>query len=107
MPTLFLDFDGVRHPEFCHESRHFCCLSVFEEVVRQVPDCDLVITRTWRLQLPLKQLRERFAADVAARIVGVTPRIGDLVDIPPPLVSYQREAECHAWLRTQDRLHLP
>lgn len=44
MPTLFLDFDGVLHPEFCHESRHFCCLPVLEEVVRQVPDCELVIT---------------------------------------------------------------
>ena len=37
----------------------------------------------------------------------MTPRVGVLVDIPPPLVSYQREAEYPAWQRTQDRLHLP
>ena len=107
MPTLFLDFDGVLHPEFCHESRHFCCLPVLEEVVRQVPDCELVITSTWRLQQPLGRLRERFSRDVAARIVGATPKIGDLVDVPQPLVSYEREAECHAWLRANDRAHLP
>ena len=107
MPTLFLDFDGVLHPEFCHESRHFCCLPVLEEVVRQVPDCELVITSTWRLQQPLGRLRERFSRDVAARIVGATPKIGDLVDVPQPLVSYEREAECNAWLRAHDRAYLP
>jgi len=26
MRTLFLDFDGMVHPEFRHESKHFCCL---------------------------------------------------------------------------------
>ena len=23
MPIVFLDFDGVLHPEHCHESKHF------------------------------------------------------------------------------------
>lgn len=36
MKTLFLDFDGVLHPEHCRESRHFCCLPVFEQVLRSV-----------------------------------------------------------------------
>ena len=90
MPTLFLDFDGVLHPEFCHESRHFCCLPVLEEVVRQVPDCELVITSTWRLQQPFERLRERFSPDVATKVVGGTPKISDLVNVPQPLVSYER-----------------
>jgi hypothetical protein len=107
MHILFLDFDGVLHPEFCHESRHFCCLPVLEDVVRQVPDCELVITSTWRLQQPFERLHERFSSDVAARIVGVTPRIGELIDVPHPLISYEREAECNAWLRTHDRAYLP
>ena len=46
MRTLFLDFGGVLHPEFGHKSKHFCYLPVLEDVVRQVPDCELVITRT-------------------------------------------------------------
>ena len=44
MPIVFLDFDGVLHPEHCHESKHFSCLPVFESVLRQVPGCKLVIT---------------------------------------------------------------
>lgn len=43
MPIVFLDFDGVLHPEHCHESKHFSCLPVFESVLSQVPDCKLVI----------------------------------------------------------------
>jgi len=46
---LFLDFDGVLHPEFSHESRHFCCLPVLEQVVRQLQDCEVVISSTWRV----------------------------------------------------------
>lgn len=44
MKTLFWDFDGVLHPEPCHESRHFCCLPVFEQVLRSV----LWLAGKWR-----------------------------------------------------------
>ena len=98
MPILFLDFDGVLHPEHCHESKHFCLLPVLENVVRQVPEVGLVITSTWRLQVSLDELRMHFTPDVAARIVGVTPQFCSLNDVPSTLVSYEREAECHAWL---------
>ena len=104
---LFLDIDGVLHPEFSHESRHFCCLPVLEGVVRQVQDCELVISSTWRLHAPLTHLRERFSSDVAARVVGVTSRHGDLANIPETLISYEREAECQAWLRAEGRAHMP
>ncbi|WP_342133673.1 HAD domain-containing protein, partial [Hydrogenophaga sp. OTU3427] len=70
---LFLDFDGVLHPEFSHESRHFCCLPVLEQVVRQLQDCEVVISSTWRLDFPLDRLREKFSSDLAARVVGATP----------------------------------
>lgn len=53
MKTIFLDFGGVLHPEFCHESKHFCCLPFFEQVLRDVDDCEVVVTSTWRLHLPL------------------------------------------------------
>ena len=63
MPILFLDFDGVLHPEHCHESKHFSCLPVFESVLSQVPDCKLVIASTWRLQIPVERLREKLGPD--------------------------------------------
>lgn len=58
MPILFLDFDGVLHPEHCHESRHFCSLPIMEEALRQVPECRVVITSTWRLEQPYEALRK-------------------------------------------------
>ena len=89
MPILFLDFDGVLHPEHCHESKHFCCLPVLESALRQVPEFKLVITSTWRLQSPLEQLRQRFSSDVAVRIAGTTPKYFDLNDVPQTLVGYE------------------
>lgn len=66
MPILFLDFDGVLHPEHCHESKHFCCLPFLEGVLREIPDCELVITSTWRLHKPLDDLRSYFSSDAPA-----------------------------------------
>lgn len=107
MPILFLDFDGVLHQEHCHESKHFCCLPILEAALRQVPECRLVITSTWRLENPFQVLRDRFSRDIGARIEGATPRFSDLNQVPGPLVSYQREAECHAWLWANGVAHRP
>ena len=107
MKTVFLDFDGVLHPEFCHESKHFCCLPLFEEVLRKVPDCEVVIASTWRLQTPIDVLRAHFSHDFSPRIVGVTAQLEKLNDIPDSLVGYPREAECQAWLRAHDRVAFP
>ncbi len=107
MPILFLDFDGVLHPEHCHESRHFCCMSILEDALRQVPECRVVITSTWRLDQSLDALRQKFSRDIAARIAGVTPNFSDLKHVPDTLVSYPREAECHAWRWANGVPHLP
>ncbi|CAN7596311.1 HAD domain-containing protein [Acidovorax delafieldii] len=107
MRTLFLDFDGVLHLEFCHESRHFSYLPFFEQVLRSTADVDVVVRSTWRQQCSLDQLRSRFSTDVAHRVIGVTPGYKELVDAPDSLLGYEREAECHAWLRTRDRAVFP
>ncbi|MFI8619274.1 HAD domain-containing protein [Acidovorax sp. NPDC077693] len=107
MPILFLDFDGVLHPEHCHESKHFCCLPLLEGVLREVPDYEIVITSTWRLQKSLDELRSYFSSDVANRIAGMTPQFSELQDVPDTLFAYQRQAECHAWLSKQGMRHRP
>ncbi|MNV01566.1 hypothetical protein D3C71_917730 [compost metagenome] len=99
---LFLDFDGVLHPEHCHESRHFCCLPILEDALRQVAQCQVVITSTWRLEQSYEDLLQRFSPDIAAMIEGVTPRYSDLASVPNTLVGYEREAECRAWLWAND-----
>lgn len=94
---LFLDFDGVLHPECSGPvpaDLAFCRLPLFEAVVREHPSLALVISSTWREQFDLAALRAWFSPDVAKRIVGTTPVL------PQPA---QREAEILAWLREHGR----
>lgn len=107
MTTLFLDFDGILHPEFSHASRHFCCLSFFEAAMRQVPEVSIVVSSTWRFHSSLDRLREYFSRDIANRIVGTTPRFTEIEMIPDRLTGFEREAECYAWLRDNGRGMLP
>ncbi|OYQ41396.1 hypothetical protein CHU94_09985 [Rhodoferax sp. TH121] len=100
---LFLDFDGVMHPEFCHESKHFVHQDNFETVMRAAPHVDLVISSTWRHKRSLDELKALFTADVRARIVGATPLYAQLDEVPDTLQGYEREAECRAWLRQHGR----
>lgn len=106
-PVLFLDFDGVLHPEFCHASKHFCYLPLMEDLLRQAPTCLVVISSSWRLQAPVEKLRKYFSRDIAPRILGATPSYLDLRDVPPTLLGYHRQAECHAWLWANNVPHLP
>jgi hypothetical protein len=81
-------------------------LPVLEDALRQ-PEWQVVISSTWRLQKPLDQLRSRFSGDIAASVIGDTPRFNTLADVPSSLVSYEREAECQAWLRANDMAYPP
>lgn len=80
-PTLvFLDFDGVMHPVRCHVNDHFCNLKLFEEVMREFPDVQIVIASTWREAYLLSDIRQRFSPDIGARIIGKTPTWDDGTD---------------------------
>lgn len=75
---VFLDIDGVlrRVGSTSNPSRFDPdCLESFESAIRQCDKSKIVISSTWRLAIPLGELRSRFSPDVAARIVGVTPEI--------------------------------
>ena len=73
---IFLDFDGVLRRATSNPSRFDSdCLGNFEAVVRQYVDLKIVISSTWRLAIPLKELRKYFSPDIATRIVGITPEI--------------------------------
>lgn len=89
---IFLDFDGVLRRVTSNPSRFDQdCLEHFESSIRQCPVSKIVITSTWRLAMPLKELRSRFSPDVAARIVGVTPENFEEEE-------YERLAEVKAFL---------
>jgi hypothetical protein len=99
--VLFLDFDGVTHPEPCARSDEFCFLPYVEQVVREHPGVDLVISSSWREQYSLEQLQGFFSADIAPRVVGVTPSSKDLMDtwLPGSALRHEREAQCESWMR--------
>ncbi|MDP3172795.1 MAG: HAD domain-containing protein, partial [Polaromonas sp.] len=47
----FLDFDGVLHPEDTNSKNQlFCRLPLVEEVLREFPRAEIVISSAWRLE---------------------------------------------------------
>jgi hypothetical protein len=105
---LFLDFDGVLHPEHDGEptpaKRVFCHLPRFEAVMRDFPAVEIVISSMWREQFSLDALRARFSPDIAARIIGATP-LTPRVD--GKYMPARREGEILDWLTAAGRTHEP
>ena len=101
---VFLDFDGVLHSEPCARDELFCHLPLFEEVLREYPAVQAVISSAWRLvyrRRPISRLRQHFSPDVAGRIIGVTPdyRRANEAMAPNGLGLFTRQWECVDWLR--------
>lgn len=99
---LFLDFDGVFHPEPCYNSAQlFICLPRLENVLRDHPSVEIVISSTWRETRTISELRLLFSCDIAKRIIGVTPSWKDHQDLFD-VIGYQRQTEIEAWLRASE-----
>jgi hypothetical protein len=105
---LFIDFDGVLHPENLSSRQPLLSqLPLLEGVLREFPTVEVVISSTWRLKWPdphlaTSELRKHFSLDIAPRVVGVTPNHltldGKLA--PDGLSLYHRHWEIEMWLRT-------
>lgn len=103
---LFLDFDGVTHPELCNPDGYFCRLPAIEGILREHPRVEIVVSSTWRLNFGDEiestiQMRKHFSPDIAFRIVGVTPDLRSPAQKKslPRWVAGLRENECMAWLQ--------
>lgn len=104
---LFLDFDGVLHPENLNSRQSLLChLPLLEVVLREFPQVEVVISSTWRLKwldpyLATTELRKHFSPDIAQRVVGVNPHYAHLDPnaTPDSLFAYPRHREIVAWLR--------
>lgn len=97
MIVLFLDFDGVLHPEFCHAKRHFECEAYFSAAICGL-DLEIVVSSTWRHDRDVDEIKALLSDGVSARIVGKTPSYSKLPYVASKLALYEREAECVAWL---------
>lgn len=100
---LFADLDGVVHPHIGYRPELlFCKLRLLENVLRQRPGVEVVISSTWRLQRSLPDLRQIFSDDIAPRVIGVTPQWEDFQD-QNSWGAYVRQAEIEAWMREANR----
>src|ERR1700688_3527353 len=96
---LFLDFDGVLHPQVA-KTRLFSCLTRLEKVLRDYPYVLIVISSMWRFGDDLEGLQEHFSADIQARIIGTTPKTGEsFVDI---ILGQERYLEILSWISQND-----
>ena len=101
---IFLDFDGVLHPEPCREEQFFCHLPKLEALLREFPDVQIVVSSSWRNDRTLDELRSFFSLDIAAKIIGCTPYYRDLPELVELIgVTYTRQAEVEGWLRAFGR----
>lgn len=84
---LFLDFDGVLHPRAT--TNLFTHLPKIEGVLGDFPHVQVVISSSWREEIPFIELQEMFNEKLRDRIIGTTP----LVDIqyPPGPVGHREE----------------
>jgi hypothetical protein len=101
---LFLDFDGVLHPEICASQADLLCrLPLLEGVLREFPHVEVVVSSTWRESRTLDELRSFFSPDIQPRIIGTTPSWRDIQD-DSEMGTYVRQAEIESWLRQADRI---
>lgn len=101
---LFLDFDGVTHPQPCFQEIEFFCLSNIEAVLHEFPQISIVISSSWREHYSLEDLREFFNCIIANRVIDVTPFYRDpksdwLPETAAP-IKYERQWEIESWLKS-------
>jgi len=89
-PVLFLDFDGVLHPNGCAPTDCFCLLPALVATIAPF-ELDIVISSTWRRHKSFKWLKQLFPLPFRKRIVGTT---GD-----PFPGTHARWKEIRAYLR--------
>lgn len=100
---LFLDIDGVLHPDPPQPDQRLRSLPRLVEILRDFPLVEIVISSLWREHLSLDQLRDLFPVDLRERIIDVTP-IAQRIDGWLPA---RREGEILEWLETAGRIDEP
>lgn len=95
--VLFLDFDGVLHPEIPGREI-FSQLPHLWDILRACPEVRVVFSTSWREKFPFDELVDMAISnggeDLADRFIGITPVL------PRGENGRQqiREQECLAWL---------
>jgi hypothetical protein len=101
MTILFLDFDGVLHPDPCrdparlfeHAPRLAAALAPFTQLA-------VVLSTAWRTHHPVDELAAHLPPTLRAKVVGAT-RCFHAIERRPALVPYRRQAECQHWIDSE------
>jgi len=96
---LFLDFDGVLHPDPCpDQTRLFENAPRLVDVLEEFPDVGVVLSTSWRTVCSQAELLAPLPPPLRSRVLGANPRRSDFKPAPVRL-PYRRHAECEEWLR--------
>lgn len=105
MTLLFLDFDGVTHPETSEADRLFCRTPLLWQLLRACPEVQVVFSTSWReIHRPeelLDFVTHGGGEDLTHRFIGSTPVLKSGEH------RFHREAECREWLRLNGCKHRP
>ncbi|MDZ7651851.1 MAG: HAD domain-containing protein [Burkholderiaceae bacterium] len=101
MTILFLDFDGVLHPDPCrdparlfeHAPRLAAALASFTQLA-------VVLSTAWRTHHPVDELAAHLPPPLRAKVVGAT-QCFHAIERRPALVPYRRQAECQHWIDSE------
>ena len=107
-PVLFLDFDGVLHPEPLGDNARFSRVALLDTALDQVPDLQVVVSSSWRHGRTLEQLRAPFAERHHPRFISTTAQFRDIANLfDESWQRFPREVECLYWLASQQRANAP
>lgn len=71
---LFLDFDGVLHPNLCGPSLYFCEGERLHSLIRDSSaGLEVVISSSWRFHYTIDRLQALLPPSVGRLVTGVTP----------------------------------
>lgn len=87
---LFLDFDGVLHPDAVHlergrpvlraEGELFMWVGHLVEALANHPDVRIVLSTSWARELRFTRARDRLPAELRSRVIGATWHSGMATD---------------------------
>ncbi len=70
-PALFLDFDGVLHPNLSAPEQRFVRLPMLADALGE-SDVQIIVSSSWRFEWSLSQLKALFPESIRMRVVGTT-----------------------------------
>ena len=105
--VLFLDYDGVLHPDPCPDAhRLFENAERLAGALEEFPEVGVVLSTSWRNVRAESELLDPLPASLRARVMGFTPRFGEF-EATACRIPYRRQAECEQWLLSHDLADCP